>query len=447
MNDKPLTKPTCYLGFKLALPFEDYFDEFIPEYYSFLHNSLFFVPYNLFLSVSILLNEDRLLYSKEVVKKHFTRLENAVFKKSVSIIEYLFDNLKIKKIKKKVKPEDILNIVFSEHELQVDIISLKEDYAILAGDIESMVRGIVISTDITNNYGLYLKYYEEEFLLQKYFKELNLKLEIQKSDIPTTSKELIFALFKFIELIGDIKSYNFKLKETIKDIILSRASNKYPIGGYSEISSEKDEPERLLYSELIYMGEEIGKADLFSIKYLENDLLYLKRDNNSFHGSIISFIFDLTNVRLFIKDKNEFIPEYLLIFIFIKSVIRIVNSEISEMRTYFILKGVPENIQSVVRYFLPEGVRIEESECPDDIKQGISIYTVFNGKIKNDIKYDIKKSIIIDEDKFGVGKTMIRLFDKRSAISKLRNDKYGLRIQIQENYVEAIKNYFKFLKT
>jgi len=421
------SKQHFFLGMKLALPFEDYFEEYIPDYYEFMQNSLYFLPYNLYLSMIIILKDKRLHFSKEITDKNLSVLEYAVFQKSTKLIEYFFDNIRTKPGVSKTKIEDLLYSVFGRYEQNVDILALKDDYSIFAGDLGLKVSIMFISADITNDYSSYLKHYEE-------------------SDIPAISKELTFALFRFIDLIGDIEPYNFKLRETISDIFINNASYKYPIGGYSEITSERDEPERLLYSELIYMGEDIGKTDLFTIKYLENDLLYLKRDENSFYGSAISFIFDLSNVRLFIKDRKEFIPEYLLILIFIKSVIKVITTEISEMRTYFILKGVPANIQGVVRYFLPEGIDIENPDCPDDIKKGISIYTVFNGKIKSDIKYDIKKSISIDRDKFKVGKTKIRLFDKRKVVAKLKDDRDGLRNQIQDNYVNALKGYFKFLK-
>jgi hypothetical protein len=60
----------------------------------------------------------------------------------------------------------------------------------------------------------------------------------------------------------------------------TKETGEYPVGGLSEISN-KGSLENLLKSELLYMDDE-QEVDLFTMRYVEGELLYFKRDTNRF---------------------------------------------------------------------------------------------------------------------------------------------------------------------
>jgi hypothetical protein len=437
-----------FLGIKLSFPFSDNREEAFLEYIEYIENEASFVPFIVFKAIYDYLNSGLINYSRNILNNKLNDIEQRLFIRFYRNINYIFNYFKENKII--INKNDInilINFFIDEISFwDIKVLKLKIEEIPLSGEIFSLVELFNVSELTYKETKEYFDNWENAIIYRNFLKELSLEYSLNRKTLSLISKKLIFSIEKFLNIVGDIESYNFHLRKILGRIIKKHSNYKYPTGGYSEISKGNDEPDKVLSSELIYLDENMKGIDLFIVKYIENDLLFMIRDDNEFYGSVISFIFDLSYVKLFLKDKGEFIPEYYLILVFIISIVRIVRKEISDIRTYFLLKNVPKSINEIVRYFIPEGIDYEKAASGKKIPTGVKIYTVFNGDFKKDVESHIKIKVGIDIDMFNIEKNKIRLFDKRDVGKTLKKSGDIIRAQIKNNYIRAINLYLKGLE-
>lgn len=83
--------------------------------------------------------------------------------------------------------------------------------------------------------------------------------------------------------------------------------DQYPVGGYNSIAT-KGSIESLLHSQLAYIEDEPGEADLFDVKFARDELFYYSRDENQFLRRRRSFTFVLFPDLLAARFKDPGLP-------------------------------------------------------------------------------------------------------------------------------------------
>ncbi len=440
-------KDIFLLGIKLALPLQDELENSILSYLDYIEKEAHFLPFVVYKLVFDYFNSGFLSYNKEIYENIFNKIEQKIFLIFYRSIDYLFESIEGDGLDK--KPENFISIVnFINKEIafeEINLLRLNFHEIPPPSELLKTSESFLPNKEVILTMEKYFGKWEELFFSKSFIDNLIIKYSVENEKLKETSKELIFAIRKFMKIIEEIYSYNFRLRKILGEVIVNHSNYRYPIGGYSEIARGIDEPDKLLYSELAYLDEDIGGIDLFTIKFIDRDLLFLVRDDNEFYGAGISFIFDLQYLRLFLKDKGEFIPEYFLILVFIISIVKIVQKEISDIRTYFLLKNVPKTIEEIVYYFIPNGINYEKAVKERKIPPGIKIYTVFNGEKDRDIRADVSMRVDIDVDNINIGNSGIRLFDKREVGKTLERSGDIIRTQIKNNYISSLIKFFREL--
>ncbi len=436
-----------YLGVKLSLPLNEEQSEAFLWYIEFIETEAAFVPFVVFKLVYDYNKNEFLTYDKEIFENILSEDEKKIFMVYFKSIKYLFDSSD--EFSPEFSKETILSLIdFINREISfLDINMFKLNLKDIPPPPDVFINAEAVFLDERTKIlmGKYFRKWEELLFSKSFLEEIIIKYRLSKEKLKETSKELIFAILKFLNIINDIYSYNFRLRKIFGKIIVNHSNYKYPIGGYSEISRGQEEPDKLLFSELAYLDENVGGIDLFTIKYVERDLLFLVKDDNEFYGAGISFIFDLHYIKLFLKDRGEYIPEYFLILVFIISVVKIVEREIYDIRTFFVLKNVPPSIKDVVYYFIPSAIDYDSAIKEGKMPEGIRIYTVFNGKVSKEVEANLYMRVDIDIDTVNIFNKKVRLFDKREIGKTLKNSREIIRSQIKSNYISSLLRYFEEL--
>ncbi|MGE3853565.1 MAG: hypothetical protein AB7K09_17675, partial [Planctomycetota bacterium] len=80
------------------------------------------------------------------------------------------------------------------------------------------------------------------------------------------------------QALGNPETRGLQRRIDIPEVVVNRDDEThYPAGGVAELTTSGSF-ENLLASELMYMEDDPGEVDIFSLKYVENELLYFVRD-------------------------------------------------------------------------------------------------------------------------------------------------------------------------
>ncbi len=99
-----------------------------------------------------------------------------------------------------------------------------------------------------------------------------------------------------------------RVRENESAVTAFKDAGLYPVGGFAEITTQTGSLESLVRSELVYMEEkEMQEVDLFDVRFVENELLYYKRDEGELmrRRRRLNIILDLSTDMRFAPGKGE----------------------------------------------------------------------------------------------------------------------------------------------
>jgi len=425
---------------KLAAPVTEGLGEHFGRYVADAQEMLVFVPFHLYHFIAAGLERGVVGYSREAVDRLLSDEEKPLLAMSIRSAESIATGVRAN-CNDAADPGQrmaLFSSAFDSLSGLLDVQVLKEDFRCFSPGIVEESQQTVCSDEVREWWLRYLREFEELAYNRTFLTALNTRLTLTKGGLSDTSKEILSALRRYDWVLERVRERNFRLRDLLGNVFRTHSIYRYPVGGYSEITPERDELDRVLFTELIYMDEEIGKADLFTIKYCERDLLFLRRDDNNFFGCSLTFIFDFSHLRIFIKDPGERFPEYFLILLFARSVIRVVLDELPEIRTYFIVKDAPPAIVGVLREYIPESRLYSEQEAAES--KSVTVYTVFNGAPDEDARAQVRCRIDVDRDVFRMGSVEIGIIGERSARGGAKAT--ALRDQVADAYIRMVRAFF-----
>ena len=430
---------------RLSLPVKQNLEDSLADYGRHIADHLVFIPFHFFHLIRLSLKGGSLSYPATEAETILTKEEAKLLARAVRAVEvstgYLRRLAESAGETGPMAPELILPLLFDTLPCPVNILDIKEAALYMDVGVFSEAAAVRPSAEVVDACVKYTDAVEASFYDHTYLRGVQERACIRALPIVETSKEVLLTLQRFRWLNELVSRQNFHLRITLGELFRTHSDSSYPTGGYSEITPERGDIERMLHTELIYMGEELGKADLFCMKYLENDLLYLKRDDSFFYGSTLVYIFDFSHVRMFIKDPGEMIPEYLYIILFTRSVITAIIRELPDIRTYFMVRNAPPPIREALGVFIPEGRLYDPTEVGRS--RSFLTYVVYNGESSVDVKTHLDYRIDIDQDTFRMGPAEIDLFQKEDFRGVGRVSSEAFRRQFGAAVLRCLSMFFQ----
>ena len=142
--------------------------------------------------------------------------------------------------------------------------------------------------------------------------------------------------------------------EQTQDFIEADDAFYYPRGGINELT-RKGSFESILPSELAFIDEAVGEdensADMFSLRYAENEILYFQRDDGYIrrkHYAVNIVLWDFLSFRKLIPELEHTFDVYLesAIHRFIKDFMTFANAKGLKLNIYWVYKNDNQEIES-----------------------------------------------------------------------------------------------------
>ncbi|MBP7867198.1 MAG: hypothetical protein KA419_14775 [Acidobacteria bacterium] len=409
--------PFFDFAIRLATPVEQEIEVSLTGYAAYLRETLVFVPFHLFHFFRLALSGVTLSYDPARAEAALGPEEVTLLGRSVRAVEVAAGELGHDRegeeggaAPRDRSPEVLVPLLFEGLSAPVNILDAKEASFFLDASVLRAAAAQAPGPGEVAAMADYLNVLESLVYDRRFLARLRERARIRVLELPDTARELLLALQRFRWLRDRVDRENFRLRTVLGSFFRRHSASRYPTGGYSEITPEPGEPEHMLKTELIYMGEELGKADLFCVKYAENDILFLKRDDSSFYNCALAYVFDFSHLRLFLKDPGEMIPEYFYIALFVRNVISAVSNELPEIRTWFMVRNAPEAVREVLREYVPEGRPYDPLEIARS--KSVTVYVVFNGEPAEEVRANLRLRVDIDRDTFRLNSLEIPFFRK-----------------------------------